>query len=90
MSTRPAQARTEIDSLPTELDESARRVMQLQIEREALKKEKDAASRERLGKLEKELAELKAHADALRPAGKRKRVCRQGSDSEGRNRPDED
>jgi ATP-dependent Clp protease ATP-binding subunit ClpB len=61
-----AKLRTEIDSLPTELDESARRVMQLEIEREALKKEKDAASRERLGKLEKELAELKAHADALR------------------------
>ncbi len=61
-----AKLRTEIDSLPTELDESARRVMQLEIEREALKKEKDAASRERLGKLEKELAELKAHSDALR------------------------
>lgn len=61
-----AKLRTEIDSLPTELDESARRVMQLEIEREALKKEKDAASRERLSKLEKELAELKAHADALR------------------------
>jgi ATP-dependent Clp protease ATP-binding subunit ClpB len=61
-----AKLRTEIDSLPTELDESARRVMQLEIEREALKKEKDAASRERLGKLEKELAELKSHADALR------------------------
>ncbi len=61
-----AKLRTEIDSLPTELDESARRVMQLEIEREALKKEKDAASRERLSKLEKELAELKSHADALR------------------------
>jgi ATP-dependent Clp protease ATP-binding subunit ClpB len=61
-----AKLRTEIDSLPTELDESARRVMQLEIEREALKKEKDAASRDRLGKLEKELAELKAHSDALR------------------------
>jgi ATP-dependent Clp protease ATP-binding subunit ClpB len=61
-----AKLRTEIDSLPTELDESARRVMQLEIEREALKKEKDAASRERLAKLEKELAELKSHADALR------------------------
>ncbi len=61
-----AKLRTEIDSMPTELDESLRRVMQLEIEREALKKEKDAASRERLDKLEKELADVKSQADALR------------------------
>jgi ATP-dependent Clp protease ATP-binding subunit ClpB len=61
-----AKLRTEIDSMPTELDEVNRRVMQLEIEREALKKEKDAASRDRLQKLEKELANLKAEADALR------------------------
>jgi ATP-dependent Clp protease ATP-binding subunit ClpB len=61
-----AKLRTEIDSMPTELDETQRRVMQLEIEREALKKEKDAASKERLGKLEKELADLKAEADALK------------------------
>ncbi|MCI0457593.1 MAG: AAA family ATPase, partial [Gemmataceae bacterium] len=61
-----AKLRTEIDSMPSELDEASRRVMQLEIEREALKKEKDAASRDRLAKLEKELADLKAHADALR------------------------
>jgi ATP-dependent Clp protease ATP-binding subunit ClpB len=50
-----ARLRTEIDSVPTELDEVARRVMQLEIEREALKKEKDKASRERLSQLEREL-----------------------------------
>src|SRR5205807_10315708 len=51
-----ARLRTEIDSMPAEMDESSRRVMQLEIEREALRKEKDAASRERLQKLEQELA----------------------------------
>ncbi len=61
-----AKLRTEIDSLPAELDELNRRVMQLEIEREALRKEKDAASRDRLQKLEKELADNKAEADALR------------------------
>jgi ATP-dependent Clp protease ATP-binding subunit ClpB len=61
-----AKLRTEIDSMPTELDEISRRVMQLEIEREALKKETDPASRERLGKLEGELANLKEKADALK------------------------
>jgi ATP-dependent Clp protease ATP-binding subunit ClpB len=61
-----AKLRTEIDSLPAELDEKNRRVMQLEIEREALKKETDSASRERLKKLEKELADHKATADALK------------------------
>ncbi|PYT30379.1 MAG: ATP-dependent chaperone ClpB [Acidobacteria bacterium] len=60
-----AKLRTEIDSMPSELDEILRRVMQLEIEREALKKETDKASKERLSKLEKELANLKAEADAL-------------------------
>jgi ATP-dependent Clp protease ATP-binding subunit ClpB len=54
-----AKLRTEIDSMPAELDEIHRRVMQLEIEREALKKEKDAASRDRLKRLEKELADWK-------------------------------
>ncbi|HWR03558.1 MAG TPA: ATP-dependent chaperone ClpB, partial [Humidesulfovibrio sp.] len=54
-----AMIRTDIDSLPTELDETNRRVLQLEIEREALKRETDAASRDRLEKLEEELAELK-------------------------------
>jgi ATP-dependent Clp protease ATP-binding subunit ClpB len=61
-----AKLRTEIDSMPAELDESMRRIMQLEIEREALKKEKDAASKQRLAKLEKELADLKAQSDALK------------------------
>jgi len=61
-----AKLRTEIDSMPTELDEVSRRVMQLEIEREALRKETDQASRDRLGKLEKELANLKEEADQLK------------------------
>jgi ATP-dependent Clp protease ATP-binding subunit ClpB len=61
-----AKLRTEIDSMPAELDEILRRVMQLEIEREALKKETDAASKDRLDKLEKELANLKANADQLK------------------------
>ncbi len=61
-----AKLRTEIDSMPTELDELSRRVMQLEIEREALKKESDLASKDRLEKLEKELADLKVAADSLK------------------------
>jgi ATP-dependent Clp protease ATP-binding subunit ClpB len=61
-----AKLRTEIDSMPAELDEVSRRVMQLEIEREALKKETDAGSRARLGKLEQELSELRDQANALR------------------------
>ena len=60
-----AKLRTEIDSMPAELDEATRRLMQLEIEREALKKETDAASRDRLGKIEKELADLKTDDRAL-------------------------
>ena len=60
-----ARLRTEIDSMPAELDEARRRVMQLEIEREALRKETDAPSKARLVKLEKELADLKAESDAL-------------------------
>ncbi|GAB6125097.1 ATP-dependent chaperone ClpB [Humidesulfovibrio idahonensis] len=55
-----AMIRTDIDSLPTDLDETNRRVLQLEIEREALKRETDVASRDRLEKLEEELTELKA------------------------------
>jgi ATP-dependent Clp protease ATP-binding subunit ClpB len=54
-----SKLRMEIDSMPVELDEIRRRIMQLEIEREALRKEKDRASKERLEKLEKELADLK-------------------------------
>ena len=54
-----AKLRTEIDSLPVELDEAERRIMQLEIEREALRKEKDTASADRLGRLDREVADLK-------------------------------
>jgi len=60
-----AMIRTEIDSMPTELDEVLRRIMQLEIEEAALKKEKDKASKERLKNLQKELAELRAESDAM-------------------------
>ena len=60
-----AKLRTEIDSRPAELDEALRRVMQLEIEREALKRETDQPSRDRLLKLESELADLKTQADSL-------------------------
>jgi ATP-dependent Clp protease ATP-binding subunit ClpB len=60
-----AKLRTEIDSMPAELDEIQRRIMQLEIEREALKKETDVSSKERLEKIEKELAELKTGSAAL-------------------------
>jgi len=55
-----SKLRIEIDSVPMEIDEVQRKVMQLEIERQALKKEKDKASLERLKKLEKELADFKA------------------------------
>ena len=61
-----ASIRTEIDSLPAELDEITRRTMRLEIEETALKKEKDKASKERLKALRKELAELKERRDAMR------------------------
>ncbi|NJC87449.1 MAG: ATP-dependent chaperone ClpB [Desulfuromonas sp.] len=61
-----ATIRTEIDSLPAELDEVTRRVMQLEIEEAALNKEKGKASLVRLEALRKELADLKTQADTLR------------------------
>jgi len=60
-----AKLRTEKESMPVELDEANRRVMQLEIEREALKRETDAASKDRLIKLEKELAEAQEKRSAL-------------------------
>ncbi len=60
-----AKLRTEIDSMPAELDELHRRVMQLTIEREALKKEKDEQSRRRLETLEAELDDAQARLDLL-------------------------
>jgi len=61
-----AMIRTEIDSMPAELDELTRRVMRLEIEEAALAKENDQASKARLADLRKELADLRAQADALR------------------------
>ena len=58
--------RIEIDSMPTEIDEVQRRMMQLEIEREALRKEIDEVSKERLDKLEKELANLREQSDAMK------------------------
>src|SRR5438874_7822559 len=60
-----AKLRMEIDSMPVELDEVQRRIMQLEIEREALRKEKDKASKERLARLDKELADLKEERSRL-------------------------
>jgi len=61
-----AKLRTEIDSMPQELDEVSRRTMQLEIEREALRKESDGQSRQRLEALERELAELREQQAKLR------------------------
>ena len=61
-----ALIRTEIDSMPAELDQVTRRVMQLEIEEAALTKESDAASRDRLVALQKELADLKERASEMR------------------------
>jgi ATP-dependent Clp protease ATP-binding subunit ClpB len=63
-----SRLRMQVDSKPEELDELDRRVIQLKIEREALKKETDAGSRERLAKLEKELAEAEDESNALTAA----------------------
>ncbi|MGC8787211.1 MAG: ATP-dependent chaperone ClpB [Anaerolineae bacterium] len=61
-----ARLRMEIDSLPAELDEVERRIMQLQIEQQALKKENDEASQERLKKIEQELAELREKSTTMK------------------------
>ena len=61
-----ARLRTEIDSLPAELDEVSRKVLQLEIEREALKKEKDQVSQARLERLEKELTEKQRDLHVLK------------------------
>jgi len=61
-----AMLRTEIDSMPAELDELIRRVTRLEIEEAALAKESDSASKKRLEELRRELADLRAEADAMR------------------------
>ncbi len=60
-----ARQRMQVDSKPEELDEFDRRIMQLKIEQEALKKETDTASKDRLKKLAGELADLQEKSDAL-------------------------
>ncbi|MGI6083988.1 MAG: ATP-dependent chaperone ClpB [Acetivibrionales bacterium] len=61
-----AMLRTEIDSMPAELDEIMRRIMQLEIEQQALKKENDKASKERLAAIESEIAELKDKGNSMK------------------------
>ncbi len=61
-----AMIRTEIDSMPSDLDSAQRKVMRLEIEEAALKKEKDDSSRKRLESLQKELADAKTARDSLR------------------------
>jgi ATP-dependent Clp protease ATP-binding subunit ClpB len=60
-----SRLRIEIDSMPAEIDDMQRKATQLEIEREALKKEKDSASRDRLQRLDQELGELKAKTDEM-------------------------
>jgi len=61
-----AHIRTEMDSMPTELDAVSRRIIQMEIEEAALKKEEDALSKERLAQLQKELAEERDHFNAMK------------------------
>ena len=61
-----AMIRTEIDSMPTEMDEISRKIMQLEIEETALKKEKDSLSAARLKEIQKECADLRAKFDAMK------------------------
>src|SRR5688500_8318663 len=74
-----SKLRMEIDSMPAELDEVRRRVMQLEIEREALRKEKDKASVERLARLEQELANLKEDQTRLQSHWEQEKEAIQGA-----------
>jgi ATP-dependent Clp protease ATP-binding subunit ClpB len=73
-----AKLRTEIDSMPSELDEASRRIMQLEIEREALKKESDEGSKQRLARIEKELAELRSQTDEIKARWQQEKGAVQG------------
>ncbi len=73
-----AKLRTEIDSMPAELDEGSRRIMQLEIEREALKKESDEGSKQRLARIEKELAELRSQTDEIKARWQHEKDAVQG------------
>ena len=68
-----ASLRIQIDSLPTDIDQLERRATQLEIEKQALKKEDDANSRERLGVIEKELAEIREKSNALKANWKKEK-----------------
>ena len=70
-----SRLRIEIDSLPIEIDDVERRIVQLEIERQALKKEKDKTSRERLEKIERELAELKERSSAMKAEWQREKAA---------------
>ena len=61
-----SRLKMEIESQPIEIDQIDRRILQLNIEKQALSKESDEASKERLAKLEKELAELKTKCDSMK------------------------
>ena len=74
-----SKLRMEIDSMPAELDEVRRRIMQLEIEREALRKERDKASVQRLAKLEKELADLKENRQRLQSHWEQEKEAIQGA-----------
>jgi ATP-dependent Clp protease ATP-binding subunit ClpB len=74
-----SKLRMEIDSMPAELDEVRRRIMQLEIEREALRKETDPASRDRLTKLERELANLKEEQTRLQTQWQHEKDTLQGT-----------
>ncbi len=68
-----ARLKMEIDSMPTEIDEIERRIMQLEIEREALKKEKDDASKEKLNVIDRNIANLQEESDTLKTHWKREK-----------------
>jgi len=74
-----SKLRMEIDSMPAELDEVRRRIMQLEIEREALRKETDPASKDRLSKLERELANLKEEQTSLQTQWQNEKDTLQGT-----------
>jgi len=68
-----ASLRIQIDSMPTEIDQLERRAMQLEIEKQALKKEDDPNSRDRLAAIERELAEIRERSSALKAAWKKEK-----------------
>jgi len=84
-----SKLRMEIDSMPSEIDEVERKMRQLEVERQALKKESDSASRERLQRLEAELAELKEQSNALKQRwqGKRRSSSAFARSRSGSSRP---